>query len=477
MDEDLPTGDEPLLLGVDAGTSTTKAVLVDRAGREIAVVSRPTPFASAGAGTEMAASALAEGLRDLLDRLGSARRRVAGIGIAGLAESGAPLGPEGQVLAPVIAWHDPRGADTVARLEQAFGPELALRTGQRPRTVSSVAKLGWLTAHGLHAGDVRRWLGVGELCLRRLTGAEVTEHSLASRTGCYDIVERRWMPEVAEVAGIPIGVFPEVAAAGTVMGAVTPEAAAWSGLPAGIPVTLAGHDHLAGAAGAGALPSDLANSVGTAETVLRQLDRLPDLRLAAELRVAVSVWPGGAGWSAMAGAARAGVVLGRAAEALGRSPSDLDRLAFTDPARESGMPAGESAVPDPGAYDALAAALQKDPGARLPDADPGMLWRGLLEALCRRTLEASDRLGAMGGDPSRLLVFGGGSRSRPWTEVKAGLFPHPVAVPRITEAAGRGAALFAGVAAGWWPSPEAGPAPVADPVRPLWSRRALPPRR
>src|SRR5581483_12413421 len=71
--------------------------------------------------------------------------------------------------------------------------------------------------------------------------------------------------------------FPPVRAAGTVMGFVTAEAAAGFGLPPGIPVTIAGHDHLAAAAGLGARPDDLLNSVGTAETLLRRLPAAPDV--------------------------------------------------------------------------------------------------------------------------------------------------------------------------------------------------------
>jgi xylulokinase len=384
------------------------------------------------------------------------------VGIAGLGESGAPLGRDGEALAPVIAWHDPRGAETVARLERAFGPSLALQTGQRPRTVSSVAKLGWLARHGLNVANLRCWLGVAELCLRRLTGAEATEHSFACRTGCYDVAERQWLPDVARAAGVPAGIFPGVLVAGAPMGTVTPEAAAWSGLPAGIPVTLAGHDHLAGAVGAGALPSDLVNSVGTAETVLRRTESLPDLGRAAEVRAAVSVWPGGTGWAVMTGAARAGVVLGRAAAALGHTLQELDRLAAA-----SNQDGGAGGTVDPGEADTLVVALQQHLDAPLPRADPGTVWRALLEALCRRTFEAASRLEVVAGRPSRLLAFGGGSRSRPWMEIKARLSPQPVAVPRIAEAAGRGAALFAGVAAGWWPSVEAAPAPAAGPVRGL----------
>jgi sugar (pentulose or hexulose) kinase len=438
---------EPLLLGIDAGTSTMKALLVDRGGRERALATVPTPFVTGGSGTEMTAEAFLGTLAGLIAGLGPTLGDVVAVGIAGLGESGVPMGRGGEPLAPVIAWHDSRGAETVAALERAFGPDLALRTGQRPRTVSSVAKLGWLTNNRLCSSDIRRWLGVAELALRRLTGVEATEHSFASRTGCYDVVERVWIPEVARVAGVPVSVFPPVHPAGSSMGIVTEEAAAWSGLVAGIPVTLAGHDHLAGAAGAGAGAEDLVNSVGTAETVLRHLDRIPDLARVVELRGAVSVRPGGSGWSVMTGAARSGVVLGRAATALGRPAAELDALA-----------ADAQTI----SADGLVVALQERGEAALPDGEPGTIWRGLLEALTRRTFEAAERLQAIAGPPDRVLAFGGGTRSAPWMTIKAGLSPHPVVVPRITEAAGRGAALFAGVAAGWWRCVEDAPAPALD---------------
>src|SRR5437899_2011531 len=230
----------------------------------------------------------------LVSALGAERRRVAAVGIAGMAECGAPLDRSGAVLAPVISWHDPRGEDVVRRLTEAFGDSLGLRTGQRPRAVSSVAKLGWLVANG--CGPVERWLGVPELCLWDLTGTQATEHSLASRTGCYDVLEGVYLPDVAEAAGFSAEVFAEVRRAGDPMGRVPAGAASRWGLPEGVPVTLAGHDHLSGAVGAGAGPGDLVNSVGTAETVLGYAGRSPDLGRALELRTPVSVAPGGRGW-------------------------------------------------------------------------------------------------------------------------------------------------------------------------------------
>jgi xylulokinase len=447
---------EDLLLGMDVGTSNVKALLLDPEGRELDVASAPTPFGSGAGATEMTVDDLGSALAEVLAALGPARARVAGVGIAGMAECGAPLDAADRPAGPVIAWHDPRGEEVVARLRERFGAELDRRIGQPIRTVSSVAKLGWLIGRGCRG--VRRWLGVPELCLWRLTGEEATEHSLAARTGCYDVVERRFLPEVASVAGLAVEVFPPVLTAGEVMGAVTGAGAAWSGLPEGAPVTLAGHDHLAAAEGVGAGRDDLVNSVGTAETVVRRLAQPPDMDEALALRVAITLRPAGREWVALTSAARAGLVLTAAARTLGAPIPVLDGLA-------------EEAA---GAIDAtgMLSAILEGRRVTVPEGPAGMVWNGLLEALAGRTAEATDRLsrlGAPGGHPggrpaTRMLVLGGGARSRPWMRAKARRIPIPLHRPRTREAAARGAAVLAGVAAGWWPSPAAAPRPPLDPA-------------
>ena len=401
-----------LLLGLDIGTSRIKAVLLDATGAERSTVWRPTPFLATALGVEMDVAALEAAVQEVVADLGSLVRDVAAVGIAGMAESGAPL-REDRPLAPIIAWHDGRGEETVALLEQRFGPELAQWTGRQVRTVSSVAKLGWLLDHGL--GEVPdRWLGVPELILFFLTGAEATEYSLAARTGAYHVIERRWLPEVIEAvhAGTAATLFPPVRAAGGAMGFVTGEGAGAFGLRAEIPVTIAGHDHLAAAAGLGARPGDLLNSVGTAETVIRRLDEPPDVARALELGLAVTLWPGGEAWAVLASAARAGLVIEALAAELGVSTEELDRLDSPEAAER---------------------------------------WAATQVELSARTAEAAARVAALAGPHDRLVVFGGGSRSATWLEAKAAAAGVPVLACDVTEAAARGAALAAGVAIGWWP--------------------------
>lgn len=442
-------GAPPLLLGLDIGTSRCKALLVDRRGEEVGAGMAATPFVRRGDRIEMTVDALRLALERLLADLGEPGSWVEAVGITGMAESGAPLGANGLPLAPVIAWHDSRGAEAVATLEEHFGVELPRRIGQRIRTVSSVAKLGWLVDHG--TTGIRRWLGVPELCLFALTGAQVTDYSLAARTGAFDIVSCRWMPEVPDALGFPLEVFPVVQAAGSAMGRVTGDASTWSGLRPGVPVTLAGHDHLAALSGSGAGPADFGNSVGTAESVVVRTAMLPEIDRALALEVAVTRQPTGDGWAILAGAARAGTAVQAVAATLATSPADLD-------AQARGTPTSDGS-------EVLAAALAGD--VPVPTGvPPGTVWNGLLAALSERTWQAVGRATELVGPPLRLVVFGGGAKSRPWLQVKATIGDVPVWRTTTPEAAARGAALTAGVAAGWWPSVQEGPAAPLEEIEP-----------
>jgi xylulokinase len=432
-----------MLLGIDVGTSRTKAVLVDRGGREVLSATVATPFTSQEGRVEMEVDALQSCLRAVLTDLGPQCRDVVAVGVAGMAESGAPLDAAGQALAPVIAWHDGRGEEAVATLDARFGSDLPLRIGQHVRNVLTVSKLGWLVEQGM-TGMVR-WLGVPELVLHGLTGDEATEFSLAARSGCYDVGAKAWMPEVPEALGFSVDVFPAVRAAGSVMGRVSPAAAAWSGLPTDAPVTVAGHDHLAGMAGAGVGPHDAANSVGTAETIVARTSTLPDMATALEQRIRMTVHPGGQEWAALFGAARAGLVLETAAAALGQPLRELDRLA------------ADAAPADVG-HDLVDALAHGDP-ASLPGAPPGEIWAGLLHALTSRTVDGYTRLTKVIGPCRRLVVFGGGGASEPWLRAKAAALPVAVVRSPVASAVARGAALYAGVAAGWWPAVDDAPMP------------------
>ncbi|BCB91957.1 hypothetical protein Psuf_092700 [Phytohabitans suffuscus] len=221
--------DDPLLLGLDLGSSRFKAALVDRGGRVVLARAVPTPFTATDGGAQMTPRALFAAVGELLAGLGEARARVAGVGVASMGECGAFVAGGEAVEEPMPAWYDDRGAETAAALRRRFGPDLDRRIGRPLRAATSVAKLGWLRANGYHAtGD---WLGVAALVAWRLAGVRASEPSLAATTGAYDPVERRYLPEVPRAAGLAGVRFATARTAGERLGAVTPAGAAWSGLP------------------------------------------------------------------------------------------------------------------------------------------------------------------------------------------------------------------------------------------------------
>ncbi len=461
----MPRRASETLLGIDVGSTRIKAALLDGEGRERRSAAVPTPFSTRQGGAEMTVEELLGGVAAALAELGPERSEAAAVGVAGMGECGAPLEGDGRPAGPVIAWYDPRGAGVVERLARDGGDALALRTGRRLRTVSSVAKLGWwVEATGRRPGG---WLGVPELCVHALSGAAVTDPSLASRTGWYDVAARAYLPDVAAAIGVTVAALPEVVAAGSAAGRLSATAAARSGLRPGIPVTLAGHDHLAAAAGSGAGPDDLVDSVGTAESLVRRLGGVEPpgaelLEHALALGVAVSARPDGDGWALLGRGPRAGPVLAAVAAALGGLPLEaLDAAAVED-----------AGVATAGLVDEILAGGEP----RLPEAPVGEIWGGLLEELARRTAAAAAACAELAGPPARALVVGGGARSLPWVRAKARRLGVPVWRRAEGEAAARGAAVAAGVAAGWWPSAGAAPAPALEPVAPRMRPRRRPRR-
>jgi sugar (pentulose or hexulose) kinase len=182
-----------LLLGLDVGTTSCKAAVVTAAGDEVAHGRAPTPWGTVPTGAEidpprLLESAIAAARQALAD---APEGRVAGIGVASLAETGILLDARGDPVTRSIAWHDSRGEDEVADLVAALGGErFSERTGLAPRPLCSLIKYRWLRSHREEAHRGRRWLSVAEWIVHRLGGEQVGELSLASRTGWLDIAAR-----------------------------------------------------------------------------------------------------------------------------------------------------------------------------------------------------------------------------------------------------------------------------------------------
>ena len=156
-----------------------------------------------------------------------------------------------QPLTPVIAWHDDRDRALVDQLAADLGGEAFTgHTGLPVRPQWSLTKHRWLNEHHPDARRAVRRLGIPEWVVVALGGEPVSEFSLASRTGWLDLTTADWWPQALDWSGLPPALLPPLARAGTALGCVS---AAWAPRRlAGAVLTVAGHDHLVAAVGAGA---------------------------------------------------------------------------------------------------------------------------------------------------------------------------------------------------------------------------------
>jgi xylulokinase len=387
--------------------------------------------------------------------------RPGGVGIASMAESGVPVDRRNLPVGDILAWHDPRPERQAAWLERQIGAQaLFARTGLRPEPKYSLPKLLWIREQ--RAADftrLRRWAGVAELAALTMTGNLATNASLACRTLTFNVSLRAWDAELLALASLEPENMPEVLPLGQSVGGLTEAAAKRLGLPAGTPVAIAGHDHLAAALGAGVTkPGDALDSMGSAEAALL---------VTAGPALTEEVRRGGfsTGCHAIDGLAYVSGGL-QSSGALVEWFVDTFLAAACDGAdRYAGfMELLESAVPGPvepivRPYLRGRTAPHRDPSAslefeglrethRLPDLAAAVVdgasyhVRWMLDELARITTTPLDRV----------KLTGGGARNRRWVIAKAALGPGRLEVVRTEEAAALGAALVAGVAAGAYAS-------------------------
>jgi sugar (pentulose or hexulose) kinase len=443
-----------LLLGIDVGTSACKAAVVDADGAERAHGQAPTPWQRVDTGAEIDPHALFDAV------LAAARAalraapagRVRGIGVTGMAETGVLLDDRGAPLAPAIAWHDARGGDEAGLLADEIGEQAFIRTTGLPVTaLCSAPKLRWLTANRPETLTARRWLNVGEWVVRGLGGDEVTELSLASRTGLLDLAAKAPFADTIAWTGLDDDILPERVLAGTPAGRAGDALLGVSGAV----LTVGGHDHLAAGVGVGVVaPGDVLDSCGTAEALVRVV--APPLGADAIERViereASVGWHVAADRHAILGGLWSGIAYREVLDALGVGD---------DRRRELDAGAIATAPGDAPALELDFRALDRPP-LRLPDdVPPERIWRATLDMAAAEVDDRLARIDAVAGPRHRLVVTGGWARDEAVLAAKARLGPFEN--PPVVEAGCRGAALLAGVAAGLFESADALP-PIPIPA-------------
>jgi xylulokinase len=458
-----------VLLGIDLGTSAVKAAAYSAAGRLLAASSMPYPTRRDGHAVEQEPAdwlaALGKALGPVLGATATSPGPPAALAVTGQMSGLLVLDQAGRPAYPFLPWSDARAAGEAAWLAEQVGPDNLYRlTGCRAAPGYPAAKLRWLQAchPGLwHPGY--RVCGAREFLVQRLTGRFVTDPSCAGASQFYDLAGA-WAAPVLQALGLAREQLPAVVQPWAMAGATGPEVP--GGLPEGIPVAAGAGDGPCSSWGAGAQVSgDVVVSIGTSGVVRVLADR-PLLHPFG----ATTCYPVGGGAYAGTGVtSAAGAALDWAAAALGFS---------------GGVPAlvAEAEMAPPGAGGTLF--VPDLGGARTPHWAPGArgafhgldlahtrahLARAVVEGVALSLALALEALVEAGAGPTRLIVTGGGGRSRLLAATMGGVTGLPVCWAREGDAT-LGAAMLAAVAAGLHPSladARQAMAPSLEPVEPV----------
>ena len=439
---------EGVLIGLDVGTTSSKAVVYTPEGRALAGGRAPTIWSSTPSGVEMDARDLLAGAIEAVEQALAKTSSVAvlGLGVASMGESGVLLERHGRPVAPVIAWHDTRDRVELAELDARLGADkFSARTGLPFLPQWSLTKHHWLVRHHLAATGAVRRLNIGEWIVLALGGEEASELSLASRTGWLDLTSRTWWAESLSATEMKESLLPPLVTAGTALGRVANIEV--STALAGAVLTVAGHDHQAAAVGVGAIhEGDELDSCGTAEALVRTVQpNLPEETIAELARAGITT-----GWHVLKqrwcllGGTEGGRTLQRVRALLGEGGEDLDAL---DAAALAVAPSEVQGL-----------ALEVTPervevrGAK-QNTRPEHIWRLALEHVTSEAKLTQVTMSRLSGPHRRLVVTGGWRNSHALLCLKRDVLG-PLEHPGVSQAGCRGAALLAGLAAGVYETTE-----------------------
>ncbi len=492
------------ILSLDQGTTSSRAILFNRAGRPVATAQREFKqhFPKAG-WVEHDALDLWNTQREVMQQV----MRESGVGVSRVIALGLTNQREttvlwdrksGQPVAPAIVWQDRRTSEACERLRAAGKAAMIQRkTGLVIDAYFSAAKLQWLLEHvsgartraergELAFGTVDSWL------IWNLTGGQVhaTDASNASRTMLFNIRSLKWDEELLDLFQIPASVLPQVLPSSGVLGYSLPGL-----LGAALPIAGVAGDQQAATFGQACFAPGMAkNTYGTGCFMLMNTGTAAVASRNQLLSTVAWVGPGGmpvrGGGAAVPFDMPAGHTRSRGIEGSGRTVQiekvltkpkagaacyALEGSVFMGGATVQWLRDGLKIIRSAGDVEALAASVPDTDDVYLVPAFAGLgapdwdgFARGTLVGMTRGTsgahiaraaleaiaLQSADVFGAMARDSGvalkELRVDGGAASNQLLMQMQADYLGVPVLRPQVTETTALGAAYLAGLAVGFW---------------------------
>ncbi len=452
------------LLSIDNGTQSVRALLFDLDGNlvdkaQVAINSYQSPEPGwMENDPEAFWQYLCQACQLLWTKTAVPKSAIAGMVITTQRGTTIALDRQGQPLRPAMIWLDQRRADKIPQLawwwDAAFR---AIGMRQTVRFFQHEAEANWIAEHQPELwARTDKFLLLSGYLNYRFTGRFVD--SVASQVGYlpFDYKKGRWATRNDwkwQALPISAAMLPELVPAGTIIGQVSAQAAADSGIPQGLPVIAGAADKACEVIGAGCLTPDIAClSYGTAATINTTTPRyleatpfIPPYQAAVPGHYNTEIQITRGFWMVSWFKEQFGLHEQQTALQRGVTPESLfDALVNSVPPGAQGLllqPFWNPGIKVPGPEAKGAVIGFGDVHTR------AHLYRAILEGLAYALREGKERIEKRGGQRiSRVRVSGGGSQSDAAMQITANVFNLPCERPHLYETSGLGAAILAAVA-------------------------------
>lgn len=457
------------IMTIDAGTTSVKTCLFSENISLIAVSSKEYELLTPGKDMveiepEIYWDAMKEGIHDVLLKSGKRAEEIMVLTITTQGETMVPVDKEGKPLHNAIVWLDTRAAEESAIIGSLIDTDEFYRNTGLPEISPAcpVSKILWFKRNRSELYEkVYKFLLLEDYLLFRLTGEYVTELSLMSSTGYFNINDGKLWRKVLNTIGINGMFFPDILPCGKVIGNVTIQSATELGLSTSTVISTCAMDQISSAIGAGNIyPGIVTETTGTALAIGATADKA-DYDNAGRVNIYRHY---NESFLILPYCPTAGIVLKwfkdefcereiKESDEKGRSVYQL-----LDEAASNVKPGADGLVLIPH----LAGSLSPDinPYARgvffgigLETKKPHFI-RAILESIGYMLRENLELLEAMGIKVREIRSLGGGSGSKLWNSIKADIIYKHITVMEQPESTSLGAAILGAVSVGLYDSVE-----------------------
>lgn len=453
------------LIGVDVGTSSTKAIIFDQKGNPVSEGRASYQLFHPQPGwveqkAEWWWQAFQQSLKEALNQKNIEKEKIAALSITHQRITTVPVDKRMEPLRNAILWNDIRCSRQNEWVARKIGKErIYQRTGNFP-SLWTVYKVLWIKENEPEIyRKTYKFLLVQDYIIYKLTGRLVTTSSSAIQTGCLDVTNpTKWAEDILNLLDIPLRLWvDEILPGGSVVGKVSPQAAVLTGLPAGVPVVTSAGDQPCGTLGAGVTREGmLAINGGTScslEAYVKKLKLDPNLNYFIEISptgdylLEDSIWSGG---SALMNWLKSNFARDEAQQAKKRGEDIWERL-YNMAAEVPPGSKGVMLIP----YFSGAASPYWDLRARgvifglMLGHSKSHLVRAIMEGLAfesRRKKEFMEK--GSGVSIREVRMYGGSAKSILWNQIFADILGVKVSTLKTPETTALGAAICAGKGAG-----------------------------